>query len=73
MRERLQQWEHYREWADAQDDRDGRPFDVILRDLDFLYRQFSPETRATDPDPEKLGIQRMRRVFELYDRRTRRA
>jgi len=72
MRERVQQWDHYREWAENQPQQQGRPFEEILRDLDFLYGQFSEAVRGFDPDPEKLGIQAMHRVFELYDRRTRR-
>lgn len=73
MHESLQQWNYYREWAETQPEQQGRPFEDILRDLDFLYRQFSEEVRRVDPDPGKSGIQEMRWAFEVYDRHTRRA
>ena len=33
---------------------------AIIADLGFLLRWVSSEERLHDPDPEKLGIQRMR-------------
>ena len=36
---------------------------AILADLGFLWSLVSPEERLRDPDPEKLGIQRMRAML----------
>lgn len=41
----------------------------IMADVEFLYRSYPLEVRSTDPDPEKLGIQDMRRVLALYERK----
>lgn len=33
---------------------------ACVADVGALYEWFSSETKSVDPDPEKLGIQRMR-------------
>lgn len=73
MQERQRQWAYYQDWAQRQPPLDPRSFEEILRDLDVLYFQFSEEVRRLDPDPEKLGIQAMRRVFELHEQRRQRS
>ena len=40
-----------------------------MADVEFLYRSYPLEVRSTDPDPKKLGIQDMRRVLALYERK----
>jgi hypothetical protein len=41
----------------------GRSPAAILADLGFLLSHVSPERRLSDPDPQKLGIQRMRAIL----------
>ena len=69
MKEWRERWDKYREWAEAHAEPDrGSPVD-IMRDVDWMYANFPEEVRRTDPDPEKLGIQNMYRIFALYDRK----
>ena len=42
-----------------------RPAAEIVADLGFLLGFVSEEERQRDPDPEKLGIQRMRAILAL--------
>ena len=36
-----------------------------MADIEFLYRVCPERVRRADPDPEKLGIQNLHRVFAL--------
>ena len=65
MHEWTAKWQAYQEWAEGQSNLDERSPPDIMRDLDFLYRNFPEEVRRCDPDPEKLGIQEMRRILGL--------
>ena len=65
LREWSRRWREYREWADANGAPDRRPPQAIMRDLETLYGGFSEDVRRTDPDPEKLGIQDLHRIFRL--------
>jgi len=38
---------------------------AVLADLSLLYSLVPREERQSDPDPEKLGIQRMRAIIAL--------
>ena len=60
-------WAAYQQWAEAHTEPDPRSPQDIMRDIDWLYRSYSEEVRSTDPDPEKLGIQNLHRIFALYD------
>ena len=42
---------------------------AILADLGFLLSFVSEEERLRDPDPEKVGIQRLRAILELASRK----
>jgi len=63
------QWSDYQEWAETHSAPDPRSPIAIARDVDWLYANFPEEVRTTDPDPEKLGIQEMYRIFGLYERK----
>ena len=63
------QWSEYQRWAEGHSEPDPRYPAEIMKDIDFLYRSYPPEVRSTDPDPEKLGIQDLRRVLALYERK----
>ena len=63
------QWAEYRRWAEAHAEPDPRPPEMIMADIEFLYRSYPQEERSTDPDPEKIGIQDLRRVLALYERK----
>lgn len=62
-------WAEYRRWAEAQSELDPRSPADIMADIDVLYQGYPPEVRSTDPDPMKLGIQDLRRVLALYERK----
>jgi hypothetical protein len=51
-------------WEARQPPIERSPSD-ILADLGFLLGFVSAEERGKDPDPEKLGIQRMRAILAL--------
>ena len=62
-------WAEYRRWAEAHAEPDPRPSEAIMADIEFLYRSYPQEVRSTDLDPDKLGIQDLRRVLALYERK----
>ena len=64
-----ERWAEYQEWAETHSGPDPRSPAAIMRDVDWLYANVPREIRTTDPDPEKLGIQNMRRIFDLYERK----
>ena len=62
-------WADYQQWAEIHSGPDPRSPVDIMRDVDWLYANFPEHIRTTDPDPEKLGIQEMYRIFHLYERK----
>jgi len=64
-----ERWAQYRSWAEAHAEPDPRSPVEIMADIELLYRSFPEEVRSTDPDPEKTGIQNLRRVLALYERK----
>ena len=66
-----QEYEEYRARFEALDDWQARQPPIerdpgeILADLGFLLGFVSEEERLRDPDPDKLGIQRMRAILAL--------
>ena len=56
---RRRQWLAWHRWADSQPPLDRDPAE-ILADLGAIWSWLPPEVRLTDPDPEKLGIQKLR-------------
>jgi hypothetical protein len=64
---REQQWAEFHRWEATQPLPERAPAD-ILADLDTIWDWLPPEVRAEDPDPEKLGIQKMRAALALLKR-----
>ena len=47
-----------------------KPAKAVLADLSFLLRYVSPDELMRDPDPEKVGVQKLRRALALaFERR----
>jgi hypothetical protein len=60
--ERRRQWEAFHSWEAEQPAVDRTPAD-ILADLGTILDWVPREALADDPDPQKLGIQAMRRAL----------
>ena len=71
MNEWTEKWAEYKKWADVQAEPDRRSPQQIMADLEFLYSLYPESVRQTDPDPEKLGVQHLYRVFAICDRELR--
>ena len=69
MKQWRERWSEYQQWAETHSGPDPRSPVDIMRDVDWLYANFPEHIRTTDPDPEKLGIQEMYRIFDLYERK----
>ena len=61
-------FEALNEWEAGQSPIERDPGDIIA-DLGFLLGFVAAEDRLRDPDPEKLGIQRMRAALAAVSRR----
>ncbi len=59
-RERLEQWRRFNEWEARQPLPPPRDPADVLADLSAILDWLPPEVRNEDPDPRKLGIQKMR-------------
>jgi hypothetical protein len=55
-------FEAFNDWEAHQAPTERSPA-AILADLGFLWTLVAPAERLRDPDPEKLGIQRMRAML----------
>jgi len=64
FRLREQQWAEFHRWEAEQPPRERDPA-AILADLGAIWSWLPPEVRSEDPDPEKLGIQKMRAALAL--------
>jgi hypothetical protein len=58
----------FNQWEAEQSPQERSPA-AILADLGFLLSFVSVEDRLRDPDPEKLGIQRMRALLACVSRK----
>ncbi|MGA2329014.1 MAG: hypothetical protein ABSH05_22325 [Bryobacteraceae bacterium] len=56
---RRRQWEAFHRW-EREHPAPARDPAEILADLGAIWNWLPPEVRIEDPDPQKLGIQRMR-------------
>jgi hypothetical protein len=65
MNDHNQQWNRYREWAEAHVEPDPRSPAEIMADVDWLYRSYPEDVRRTDPDPDKTGVQELYRILAL--------
>ena len=61
---RRQQWERFNRWEAEQPPIERDPADIIA-DLGTLLSWLPAEERLRDPDPEKIGIQKMRAALAL--------
>lgn len=64
---RQRQWAAFHRWEVSQPPLDRDPA-AILADLGAIWSWLPPEVRLTDPDPQKLGIQKMRAALALLRR-----
>jgi hypothetical protein len=65
---RRRQWERFNRWESGQPLVE-RPAADIVADLGTILDWVPREARADDPDPQKLGIQAMRRALAHLGRR----
>ena len=65
--ERRRQWEEFNRWERAHPPPRRDPA-AVLADLGTIWSWLPEEVRRHDPDPEKLGIQRMRRALAILDK-----
>jgi hypothetical protein len=68
LEQRERQWEAFHRWEAEQPPAEARPPEEVLADLGAICNWLPPEVRLKDPDPEKLGIQRMRAALALLKR-----
>jgi hypothetical protein len=68
LREQLavrgRQWAAFHRWESTQPLPERDPAE-ILADLGAIWNWLPPEVRTADPDPRKLGIQKMRAALVL--------
>ncbi len=62
LRERELQWKLFHEWEEAHPPKD-RNLEAVMADLSAIWRRFPEDVRTTDPDPEKLGLRRLRETL----------
>ena len=62
LEQRRRQWEAFHRW-EAEQAAAERPAADIIADLGAVLSWLPPKVRGADPDPEKLGIQAMRRAL----------
>lgn len=60
IEQRRSQWARFNRWESEQPPVERSP-SAILADLGTIWSWLPPEERTRDRDPEKLGIQAMRR------------
>jgi hypothetical protein len=61
---RQRQWDEFHRWENEQAPIDRQPADIIA-DLGAILSWVSVTDRLCDPDPEKIGIQKMRAALAL--------
>ncbi len=64
---RRRQWEAFNRW-EAENPPPERSAAEILADLGTIWSWLPAEVRTEDPDPGKLGIQKMRAALALLRR-----
>ena len=67
IEEYRERFRRFNEW-EAEHPIPERPASRVLADIDFLVSLLPEEERRRDPDPEKLGIQRLRARLALLRR-----
>ena len=66
LQERERQWKIFHEWED-QNPVKARPLEAVMADLSAIWRRLPEDVRSTDPDPEKLGLRRLRENLSKID------
>ena len=66
--ERERQWQGFHEW-ETQNLVPEREASAVLADLSYLLRFVPAEEILRDPDPDKLGIARMRAALAAISRK----
>ena len=66
LQERERQWKLFHEWEE-QNPPKARPLDAIMADLSAIWRRLPEDVRSFDPDPEKLGLKRLREVLSKIE------
>ena len=62
LQERGRQWKLFHEWEERNPPPD-RPLAAIMADLSAIWRRLPEDVRSTDPDPEKLGLRKLRETL----------
>ncbi len=68
IEKRERQWRAFHEWESQQPPAPLRNASAVLADLSWLLEFCDPETILQDPDPEKLGIAKMRAALALISK-----
>jgi hypothetical protein len=64
---RQRQWDKFHRWEAEQPVPERDPAEIVA-DLGAIWSWLPPDVRLEDPDPEKLGIQKMRAALALLRR-----
>lgn len=59
LQERERQWELFHEWEESHPPK-ARRLEAVLADLSAIWRRLPKDVRSADPDPEKLGLRKLR-------------
>jgi hypothetical protein len=66
LQERERQWKLFHEW-EAQNPPKARPLEAVMADLSSIWRRLPEDVRSTDPDPQKLGLRRLREIIDKIE------
>lgn len=62
LQERERQWKLFHEWEEKNPPK-ARSLEAVMADLSAIWRRLPPDVRSTDPDPEKLGLKKLRETL----------
>ena len=65
-RKYLAQLDAFNRWEE-ENPLEPRPLADVIADLGLIWSMLPEEVRMADPDPEKRGIQEMRKIFARLD------
>ena len=66
LQERERQWRLFHEW-DERNPPKTRQLAAVMADLSAIWRRLPKDVRSFDPDPEKLGLKRLRETLSKLD------
>ncbi len=64
VEERERQWRAYHEWESLRVEPE-RELNRVMEDLSAIWNRLPEDVRTLDPDPKKLGVQRMHRALSV--------